>query len=99
MNVFWISFRISERGNYQERYNGLIEAIEQASIRHWAETTSFVLIESSYTIDKLASTLKAPINTAHDLVLIGNPNVKQARVIGTVEDDDLFDLMPFTKRA
>ena len=99
MATYWITFRLGEVGDYNTRYDNLIEAINSSASLVWEEPTSFLLIESTATIDELAQLLSAQMDTVHDLVLIGNPNVKQARVIGIVEDENLFRLLPFTKYA
>lgn len=99
MSVYWITFRIAEDGNHDDRYDNLLDAIKKSSTMIWEEPTSFLLVESEKTIDDLAAILRTKVNSIHDIVLIGNPNVKQARVIGIVVDENLFEMMPFTKYA
>lgn len=99
MAVYWITFRIADDDTYEERYVALVEAIKGASSKFWEETTSFILFESSQNMAGIAAITKAAIDASQDLALIGMPDFKSATVIGPVSDQDLFNLMPFTKKA
>lgn len=101
MAVFWLTFRIKKDAGYEQRYEALKTAVNavKEGTRWWAEPTSFILFKSQFTIDQVAARIKGALNTASDMALIGMPEVKDARVVGKLEDEDLFEFMPFTKRA
>jgi hypothetical protein len=99
MAVYWTTFRIHNDASYQHRYEKLMEAIRVISIKWWVDPTSFLLFESNQGIDGVASAIKAAINSTTDMALVGMPDFKDARAIGHTHDQDLFALMPFTKKA
>lgn len=99
MAVYWLTFRLETDATYNDRYDKLIEAVDILSTRWWVEPSSFLLFESGNKIDEIARAVKTAITPSKDLVLIGMPEIKSARVIGKVTDQTLFDLMPFTKKA
>lgn len=100
MATYWLSFRIGDDDSYAKRYDDLVEAIRLITNQHWwLETTSFIVFESDHSIDDLVSTVKGLIDEEIDLVLIGMPNFKSARLIGSSSDDTIKKLMPFLKTA
>ncbi len=101
MAVFWVTFRIKKDSTYDQRYEALKAAVEavKEGTRWWIEPTSFFLFKSQHTIDQVAARVKSALNTSSDMALIGMPEFKDARVVGKLEDEDLFQFMPFTKRA
>jgi hypothetical protein len=99
MAIYWLTFRLQEDADYDDRYQALVDAIQRITTRWWVEPSSFMLFESSRDIDGVAASVKAAIAESKDLVLIGMPDYKTARLIGKSDDDDIFKLMPFTKRA
>lgn len=99
-NLYWVTFRIAEVGNDDARRAAMLDAVKETTAgKWWTEPTSFVLFESSLSIDQLATVLKGAIDLDRDIVLIGMPHFKDARVIGNVEDADLFELLPFVTEA
>lgn len=99
MAVYWLTFRLETDPTYSSRYDALIESIQAISSKWWMESSSFILFDSGKEIDAVAATAKKAVNAQKDLVLIGMPDYKSARVIGPVKDQDLFALMPFTKKV
>ena len=99
MAVYWITFRLEDDARYRERYDNLQQAINDLSTKWWVDPSSFYLIESDLKIDQVAASLKNAVNVRTDIVLIGSPNTKHARLIGQTNDQDLFELMPFTKKV
>jgi hypothetical protein len=67
--------------------------------KHWKDPTSFVLFRSGLKIDKIATLVKRAIDEDSDIAVIGKPDYKAARVVGMVEDEDLFDLWDWIKIA
>jgi hypothetical protein len=99
MSVYWLTFRIENDAGYRNRYDALIEAIRVISSKWWVEPTSFLLFESARDIDGVAAVSKAAINPRIDMALVGMPDFKSARLVGASTDQDIFALMPFTKKA
>lgn len=99
MSTFLVSFRIEHTGNYNDRYNSLNDAITQSKGTWWAETTSYYVKVTSETIESFTSRLKKCINPQHDILLVLDANVKSGRICGAVEDQDIFQLLPFLKKA
>lgn len=99
--TFWVTFRIKKVGNYDARYEALKAAISSVleDRRWWVEPTSFIVFRSRKTIDQVAAAVKSALDTSADMALIGMTEVIDARVIGHLEDPELFDFMPHAKRA
>ncbi len=105
MAVFWITFRISEKTvsgrSYETRYTDLVEAIQTsaAGTKYWQEPTSFLAFESIHPIETLAARFKAKIAPSYDLFLLRQMDVKDAMICGQFDDQDIFTLMPYLKKA
>jgi hypothetical protein len=97
MNVYWLSFCIAKDATYQDRYDALDAMIGSLTVRWWKETTSFILFSSERSIDEIAAFVESVIDIDQDIVLIGMPQVKSARIIGSWTDPDLTELMPFVR--
>lgn len=97
MSVYWLSFRLKDNSTYSDRYEALVEAIRVNSSKWWYDTSSFFVFATTATIDEMANAVKNAIDERNDLVLIGMPEFKSARLIGANKDQDIFDLMPFVK--
>lgn len=99
MATYWLTFRLAADASYDRRYEALVETVRNQTKKWWLETSSFFLFESDGDIDAVAKSVKAAINPSTDIVLIGMPDYKSARIIGASTDKDLFELMPFTKKS
>ena len=104
MATFWVTFRIADEyvdgHDDDDRRLMLYEAIRQASNgKWWKEPTSFVLFSSDLSIDAIAEQIRDAISPIHDIVLIREDGVKSARVVGLVEDEDLFEFMDYAQYA
>lgn len=103
MEDYWVSFRISDKTiggeTYSERREALIGAVLDESKGYWDETTSFLLVRTSRTIDQLASAAKAAIALSEDLVVMRKLSVKTARYVGALSDKDIFHFMEYLERA
>ena len=98
--LFWVTFRIEEIGDDDARRRALEQAVSDCSNgQWWKEPTSFILFESDLSMGRVAAHLKGAIDLEHDVVVIGMPNFKTARVIGKVKDGDLFDLWDWIQTA
>jgi hypothetical protein len=101
MAVFWVTFRIKEVGDYGQRYEALKQAIiaVKADAKWWVEPTSFFLFRSQFNIDQIAARIKGALDLKVDLVLISTTEAQAARVVGKLEDPDLYVFMPYAKPA
>jgi hypothetical protein len=103
MSTYWVTFRLAYENvggkSYEERYKALTDTIVASSTKYWPEPTSFYALESAIDIDVLAGKLKAKIAPTKDVVLIRYMDHKEARICGTVNDADIFTLMPYLKKV
>jgi hypothetical protein len=101
MATYWLTFRIADEGDYGHRYDQLHQTVFELTGggKWWVEPTSFYVFESTLNADQVAGRIKSCLDEDYDLALLGMPNFKTARAIGAVKDQDLFDLIPFAKRA
>lgn len=99
MSTYWLTFRIHDSGNSQERRDDLYKALDNLSSAWWIEPTSFVVFESDSSADAIASKVKGAFDPSIDLALLGMTDFKTARLIGASEDTDIFQMIPFLKRV
>lgn len=99
MNTYWLSFRLNDDAAYGRRYDELIDTVRQRASKWWLESSSFIVFASGDGIDSLAASLKTAIDASKDLIVLGMPEFKSARLIGASNDPDIYDLMPFIKPA
>jgi len=100
MAIYWLSFRIDDKGNYEFRYDALLENLKRCTTgRYWEETTSFVVFTSNLGIDQICSSLTENLNHDWDLILVREMDKQSARIWGNNGDDDILDLMPYLKYA
>lgn len=66
---------------------------------YWVKTTSFIVFETAKDIDQIVTTIKKAVSPTYDLVLIGSLDVKSARIFGPNDDPDIFEIMPYLKKA
>jgi hypothetical protein len=99
MTTIMTSFRVENIGDHHDRRANLEAEVVHGSTMHWKETTSFLIVEVEDTISNLANRAKQWIDPNVDVVLFRTLGTNDARVIGAVEDQDLFKLMPYCKKA
>lgn len=101
MATYWLTFRIADQGDYDARYDRLHKTVFELANggKWWVESTSFYLFDSPSTISEAAAKISGALDTDCDLALLGMTEVKSARAIGAVTDQDLFELVPFARRA
>ena len=100
MAGYWISFRIdTEFGDYAERYDDLMEAIKGNASRWWDDTTSFLAFETPDNIDRIMAKVISAIDEEHDIALVRAMDSKDAQIYGVIEDQDIFQIMPYLKYA
>ena len=98
-NTYWLTFRIHDIGNYQERRDDLYKALDKLSSMWWIEPTSFVVFKSDSSADTIASKVKEAIDPRFDIALLGMTDIKSARLIGASKEDDIFQMISFLKRV
>jgi len=104
MAVYWLTFRISDEiiggRDWDDRYKALMkEVYDRSGDDWWVDPTSFAVFDCNSSISTLASAFKAAIAPSKDLVLLRRMDEKAARIIGKTDDDDIFQLMPYLKKA
>jgi len=100
MTVYWLSFRVGDKGDYESRYDALLENLKRCkSGKYWEETTSFVVFTSNLGIDQICRTLTEDLNHDWDLILVREMDKQSARIWGNNVDEDIFELMPYLKYA
>ncbi|GAA0397853.1 hypothetical protein GCM10009093_25600 [Brevundimonas terrae] len=91
MPKYWISFRVAEVGNHQERRDSIYDAIETlpASSNLWEEPTSFAAFATSENrISAVAQKLTAGLDSETDVLIIRKIDFKQTRVFGVYGDGE-----------
>lgn len=98
--LYFVAFRLKQDSTREARYAALEGALADASGgKWWKDPTSFIVFQSTLTIDQIATLVSDAIRETTDIAVIGMPEVKSARVVGVVEDDDLFELWDWIKPA
>ena len=89
MSVHWITFRIDSKTvggrSYEQRYQALVDAVNEHATDAWDEPTSFWLIESSASRSTIVASIKRAIATSTDLVMVGSMETTGATLIGSAE--------------
>lgn len=106
MTSYWLSFRLHDSDGWQDTYEDRRKALEKV-VRDssgdgpnlWLDSTSFFVFASDDDLDNLALKVKRAIAEQVDLVVIGMNDYLGGRVIGHIEDDDIFALIPSIKKA
>lgn len=97
MAIFAVTFRIHEDSTYRERYNSVVAAIQGCALggRHWAEPTSFFLLESNLDATQLAAAIdkNSSFVSSKDLLAVFSQTHKAYKVIGHYTDPDIDNLM------
>jgi hypothetical protein len=92
---YWITFFISHHGDEERRYQALLAAIRPLiSGKWWTESVNFLLFDSEHGIDHIADEICRVLDTDTDLALLAATTEQKARVIGTVKEARLYELMP-----
>ena len=100
LKTYYVTFRIADVGDYDHRYETLVEEIRQIAHKvWWTEPTSFILFPSTLSIDEVAAVVAQAMDLRVDIAVVGMPEVKSMRVIGANEDQTIYDLVPFAKKA
>jgi hypothetical protein len=96
MTTYALSFELKKNTTYQTRYDMLMVAAKSYG-RHWCDTTSFVIFETSESIDEVMAHLAAAVSATTDILFLLDLDVKAARIYGAWRDEDIFKLAPYTE--
>lgn len=103
MSTYWVTFRIEDKTvggrTYDDRYKAFYDAIKTRCQMWWLPPTSFVVFDSTHDIDTLARAFKVALSEQHDLFLLGMTDFKSARIFGANNDQDVYKLIAFLKKA
>jgi hypothetical protein len=96
MPVYAVSFDLEYDSTYQDRYTSFMEQVKKGG-EWWADTTPFVVVRTSETIDNFCSRIwsMSSFNGAKDLYLVVDTEKMSARIRGKLKDRDIFKLMPY----
>ena len=83
---------------YEDRYLALKNEIEARSTKWWTEPTSFFLFDSPEATLDIARACRGAIAPSHDMFLIRTLDKQSAFICGAIEDNDVFDLIPYLKK-
>jgi hypothetical protein len=97
---YWITFRIAKRGDYDQRYEALGQAVQavMSGGRWWKEPSSFYAFSSALDIDAVADRVFKAVDANTDVVLIARIGFKSYRIIGG-KDEDVLDFFPEVKEV
>ncbi|QKK24699.1 hypothetical protein [Rhizobium hidalgonense] len=100
MAVYTVSFDFAYDDTYDKRYSSFNEQVKASGV-WWAETTSFIVVESPETIEAFCDRIyfQSDFNSSKDRVLVLDANVKSGRYRGVNSDGDLFKLLPFVQKV
>ncbi|MBW6528717.1 hypothetical protein KZ813_17890 [Sphingomonas sp. RHCKR7] len=90
MTTYWITFRLTDDASYKQRYDDLVDALNEVGSAFWDEPTSFVAIETDMGIGALASLLKSTINPGTDILVIREIGRDNTRYIGEPKNGFLY---------
>jgi hypothetical protein len=97
--AYWLAFRIAASDDGEGRYRSVLAAVhDMAAGEVWSELGSFLVFQSEQNLEQVAGRLKAALDPALDIALVGQPNFRLATALGAIENQSLFELMPGTKR-
>lgn len=94
MASYAISFRLGASSDYDKRYQSVMAAIKNSTIRFtWEETTSFVLISFEGTPAELVTKiyLESMLNHITDTLVVINLHTRQYATKGEIKYDALLD--------
>ena len=95
MSVFLVSFEIKYDSDYQRRYSSFTQQVQSG--RYWADNTSFVVVETTETIDDFCTRIyvHSAFDGTKDRYMVLDANVKSGRIRGPVHNSSIFSLLPF----
>ncbi|MDJ0992509.1 MAG: hypothetical protein QNI90_02975 [Dinoroseobacter sp.] len=97
MLTFVVCFRLKEDASYQERYESLVNAIneEAQGITGWDELTSVIILKSTKSRNNIATNIvaKSRFDMSNDLLLVVNASAGSVSVRGDISDSSKLKAM------
>jgi hypothetical protein len=91
---YCVTFRISDKTvggqSYSDRYARIMDNARAEDAGFWAETTSFMLVESRLQTGDFSRRLAQGLSAAHDMVVVFDPEDMSACYFGAVENPDVL---------
>ena len=91
---YCVTFRIADETvngrAYDERRQQLIDNVTAENAGYWAETTSFLLAESSLGTYEFAKKAHTGLSAKHDLVVVFDPEDMSAAYFGPLRHVDVL---------
>tara|TARA_R110002020_G_scaffold343819_6_gene558210 strand:+ start:3459 stop:3770 length:312 start_codon:yes stop_codon:yes gene_type:complete len=103
MSTYFVSFTLEDTTvggrDYNARWGDIYDAIHAISTRYWESTAAFIAFESDEAIRSVTQAVKDAIAPTTDTALIRSMDAKEARIVGVILDEDIFQIMPYLKRG
>lgn len=102
--AYWLTFRIedktTQKGTYGDRYDALINTLQQINDGWWAQPTSFIVFGSETARAAIIQRIKAALDTSVDMAVLGSHHVKRLELIGAATGfEALQSMVEFTKKV
>jgi hypothetical protein len=101
MPLYWIAYRFAGEGA-DDRRDEVIETIgamfPPSQQQWWREIPGLILIDADKTIDGVAHAVSAHVNLKTDLIVVIQPDLSDAVIVGDHLDADLTRLIPNSRK-
>lgn len=101
--TYWLNFRIAEdvehKPGHKQRYEALVEVIEEYALTWWRQSQSLYVIETNVALDNFVPVLKKAIAPQHDFFLLAEIGKPSGKICGRYNDKDILTIMPFLEEA
>lgn len=94
MDTYFVTFRIAELTiggkTPTERRNKLVENVRSENCGYWAETTSFLIVESSLNTPDFSKHATQGLSPEHDMVVVIDPKDMSANYFGPLKHPEVL---------
>ncbi|HMJ43687.1 MAG TPA: hypothetical protein VK522_15555 [Pseudolabrys sp.] len=94
MSNYCVTFRIADKTiggkTYAERRQQLVDNVHTDGLGYWEETTSFFVVESSLSTDRIAADASKGLSAADDMVFVFDPADMSAYYFGPLKHTDIL---------
>jgi hypothetical protein len=101
--TYWLNFRIAEdvehKPGHKQRYEALVEVVEEYALTWWRQSQSLFVIETNVALENLMPVIKKAIAPDHDFVLLVEIGKPSGRICGLFHDKDILTIMPFLEQV
>ena len=98
--TYWITFSIAKIGHSDQRYQNVVAEVRKlTSDVLWTEMSHFILFHSDHSIEEIAFQILDKLEPTADFALISRVDVPEARFVGHLEDELLYELMPYVQKV